>query len=41
MKGITNYKPRGFEAKAFQRTDKKAREATARIKKFAKGRRCK
>lgn len=38
MKGITKYRPTGFEKEAFQRTDKKAREATARLEKFAKGR---
>lgn len=38
MRGITNYRPKGFEKAAFQRTDKLAREAKARLERFAKGR---
>lgn len=38
MKGITNYKPTGYEKKLFQKTDKIAREAKARLKKFSSNR---
>lgn len=39
MKGITKYRPEGYEKGLYQKTDKMAREATARLKKFAKGKR--
>lgn len=38
MKGVTSYEPKGFEKKAFQKTDALARKIKADIKKFSKGR---
>lgn len=39
MKGITNYKPTGYEKRAFQSTDKLARKIKGDIKRFSKGKR--
>ena len=36
MKGITNYQPRGFERRAFQKTDALARRIKTSYKKFPK-----